>query len=263
MMTATTILTLILTQAWLASTPSERPATPQNAEALPLAVAILTKADEATKAVESVRYRAHATGTGWLQERIPEVEGTAIIAGEHEVQFRLARFDTQVRFPSADHVQKLTYGADGTHYYLIDWEAKLFYEDADRRVTGRAGRVAQQIGLREFVHPTPFDDEIHGDLVRLVDRANVDREPCYVIDVEYANNGGHAVWYISRRDYLPRRVDRVQQDRDGNVGAFVVEIYDLEVNPTIDAEQFKLSPPEDFETSARFAPDRAGRSIPW
>jgi hypothetical protein len=45
------------------------------------AVAILEKVNDAAKAVHIVSYRGSYHATGWLAERVPSVEGTALIGG--------------------------------------------------------------------------------------------------------------------------------------------------------------------------------------
>ena len=146
-MTATTLVLVIALAGATPTSPQARSETGGAADTTAAALAILGEADEATKALQAIRYRARAYATGWLAEQIPEVEGTAVITGNHEAHFRVARFDTSVRFPFLTTSQKLTYGADGTFYYLINWDEKRLYEGLDRRVTGHGGRAAQRIGL--------------------------------------------------------------------------------------------------------------------
>lgn len=182
-MTATTMILQIPLTIATPTTPPARSEAGRASDMAAEAFAILGKADAAIKAVRSIRYRAHAYGTVWLAPRTAEVEGTAVITGSHEIHFRLARFDTSVRFPFLKVPQKLTYGADGTFYYLIDWDRKLAYEGIDRRATGHGGRAAPRIGLREFVPETPFRDEINGESVAWLAEQRIGKEPCYVVDV--------------------------------------------------------------------------------
>ncbi len=260
-LTTTTMILVVASTLATPTSPKPSSETGRAADTTAEALVILQKADAATRAARTIRYRAHAYATGWLTKRIAEVEGSAVITGSHEVHFRVARFDTSIRFPHLKYVQRLTYGADGTFYYLIDWDQKLAYEEIDPRVTGHGGRAAQQIGLREFVVESPFGDEINGDSVVLLAEKRIGKEPCYVVDVVYANNGGHAVWYFSKRDHLPRRVDRVYDNAARGAAMFVVELYDLETDPEIDSRDFALKLPDGFERSARFAPDVRDR--PW
>jgi len=260
MNTATILLTIVLTSVTPAR-PETRSEVKQTQDTKAEALTVLREADKATKAVQAVRYRAREYATGWLKAQIPDVDGTAVISGSHDVDFRVARFDTTVRFPNLDTVQRLTYGADGTFYYLIDWDKMLVYEGIDHRVTGQGGRAAQRIGLREFVHETPFLDELNGKSVALLADERIGTELCYVVDVVYAGNGGHAVWYFSKHDYLPRRVDRIFDGGARGVAKFVVELYDLEPEPALDSLEFALTLPDGFEKSPNFAPDV--RNLPW
>ena len=110
-----------------------------------------------------MRYESNVKLTGWLANSIPEVEGTAYLeAGDNAFTQRYL-YDVSVKDPGSDKSHRLTAGADGDIFYLIDWDKKTAYEDLDPAVLGDSGRVAKSVMMIEFVHKTPFRDEITGE----------------------------------------------------------------------------------------------------
>jgi hypothetical protein len=159
------------------------------------------------------------------------------------------------QLPGSEEVRHFTAGHDGRTFYLIDWQSDTVHANADRAVLGSDGRIAQSIGMLEFVHPTPFDDEINADEVELRGTAVVADQECHVIDVEYAFGQGEATWYFSTKDLLPRRVDRVFR-RDGDIATTVLEVTNLTVEPAVEDGDLAVKVPEGFERTSVFAIDR-------
>lgn len=218
-------------------------------------IAILKKTDAATKSVKSVTYRAKFYSTGWLTKQLPTVEGTAAISGRHDQHFLNARFDATVRYAFTDGTHRLTYLADGSKFTLIDWDHKTTYSHKNPNVTGHGGRAAERLGMREFVMPEPFSDEIHAEtVVRLPDEL-VGNEWCHVIDVVYRKNLEHAVWFVSTKDFLPRRVDRIVESLKRGTSTMHTILTDLKIEPDVLPEALQVIVPDDFKAVEHFAPD--------
>jgi len=238
--------------AALATTPTIPPSQEQSLSA----VDVLKRADEATRAIHAVRYEARRFGTGQLARRYAQVEGHAVISGGFlNRSFSVARFDASIRYPRVGTVHRLTYQADGSSYCLIDHDMKKYFLNRNPRVTGLDGKLAQSLGFPEFVIPTPFTDELNGVSIKRLPEKQVEGEPCYVVDVIYAGRRQRAIWYISMRDFLPRRVDRVPSSANLDRGTVVVEISKLEVDPPIDSDTFEPEIPKDYQRSPKFAYD--------
>jgi len=225
------------------------------------AVAILEKVDAAAKAVHSVSYHGSFRGTGWLAGRVAQVEGTAVIGGmvirhRRSRGFERFHFDVRVRESGSEEVKRFTAGHDGEVFFLIDWQARTVHANDVREVLGSDGRLAQTIGMIEFVHPTPFTDEIDGDEVELVGMELVGDQECHVIDVVYAFGRGQARWYFSKKDLLPRRVDRVYY-REGERATTELVVTNLVVDPPLESAELQPFVPDGFERTERFAMDRA------
>lgn len=220
---------------------------------------ILKKVDTTIKSVSSVRYTGSYRGTGWQSRIKPTSTGTVLMVSGAGRGLRQFHFDTYAKFGGSDETLHFTIGGNDKKFFLIDWQNKIAHHSYDPKVIGRAGRIAQTTKLIEFVHPTPFDDEINADHAKLLASAKVGDEDCYVIHVNYSQGRGEAIWYFSKKDFLPRRVDRVFL-RDGERGTTELIITNLVVSPKIKKNELQLTLPEGFKETEDFAPDNR-RSI--
>ena len=145
-------------------------------------------------------------------------------------------------------------GSDADEYFLLDPKTKIAYVDIDDSVQGTAGRMSQFLGMREFIHPTPFSDEINGDKKELKGVKKIGDQECYEIHVVYSGGQGEATWCFSKKDFLPRRVDRWQRGPSGERGATVVILTDLKADPKIDPSIFKVKIPDGWTKTDEPAP---------
>jgi len=217
-------------------------------------VEILKKMDEAAKAVKTVAYDVEYDATGAAAKLAPAGKGSVILAGWRDGRVDKFRIDAEARANSTQEIRRLTAGCDGENYYLIDYAAKTVYEDIDPNVMGSSGRLAFSAQIPEFVHPEPFSDEINGKDHALKGIEKVGDEECYVVTLEYAAVKRKATWYISTRDFLPRR--RIDHFEIPNAGSGDVRktITRLVIDPPLDDASFKLNVPEGFTKSDDFAP---------
>ncbi|RJP30297.1 MAG: hypothetical protein C4547_16925 [Phycisphaerales bacterium] len=229
--------------------------TPAKGEEL-TALEICKRADEATKAVKAVSYKAKFSTTGEAAARSPEVEGTTVIAGEKKgTQPTLCYLDAVVKMPNSEESKHYTVGMTPDMSYLIDHANKIAYADMDPGVIGSLGQGPRGLLMIEYCHPTPFNDEVTADKQELRESVKIGDQDCYVVYVEYSGGRGKAVWYFSKKDFLPRRVDRILQSATGaNLGIMTTTLTDLKVDPKIDEDTFKLKLPEGYKKSDDFAP---------
>lgn len=207
---------------------------------------ILKKADAATKEVKAARYVGTFKGIGANAARVPTVEGPAMIKGWDGGRPTHIKATMTVEMPGQPK-EECTIGADGENFYLIDPQTKTVYADIDPAVLGRRGQLAQVMMMLEFVHPAPFSDELNGT-AELQGSEKVNGEDCYKIHVKYVVEGGpEATWYFSKKDFLPRRVDRDTQ-------GYSLEIERLEADPKLGDDAFKLKVPEGYKKTDDFAP---------
>ena len=112
--------------------------------------------------------------------------------------------------------------------------------------------------MAEFVHPTPFTDEINAEEAKLKGETEVGGEACYHIRVKYKDAGGAtADWYFAKSDYLPRRVDRKIKGVMGDDGELRLELSALEVYPELGPAAFELVMPAGFSRTTEAYKDKS------
>jgi hypothetical protein len=220
----------------------------------PEAIEILEKVDKAAKAVRSVSCRVSIRPEGIAENFLAAAEGTSVMAGWNGAMPVRFHVHVTTRDPASGEVVELTGGGNGDTYFLIDHAAKKGYEDMDPAVMGSRGNTLRGVGMVEFVHDAPFDDELNADEVALQGEEVVHGETCYQIHVAYAGGQGESTWFVSKEDYLPRRRVRHFTVPGQGEGAIQVDLTDLEVNLELDESLFVMKLPEGYEQIDDFAP---------
>ena len=190
------------------------------------------------------------------------VEGTVVMSGAIEVLRsnglmapRRYRCDVTTKDPHTGKQQRIGIGCDGKNFYLIDHDARKVYTGSTPEVLGSISRPAVALWMREFVHPEPFSDEINGH-AQMLSRRNVKigDEDCYEIHIHYAIENGEAVWWFSKRDFLPRGVQRVMVTPSGDRAIQQWQLTNLIADPKLDADAFDLVVPDGYERVEGNAP---------
>ena len=227
-------------------------------ESTKAALAILKRADDATKAVKLIRYDARWEGTGWVESRTWKLDGTVIAGkgGDDKPQVFLIVLAAQA--PRSSEKREYTAGFDGTTYFMIDTKRSLVYVGTNGTAMGQGGRVAQALAMIEFTHSTPFTDELTGQKALLMGTKTIGGEECHHVLVVY-KNGQEAEWYFSKKDNLPRRVERIVKNSAGETAKRIRTITNLVVDPQLPEDTFKVKVPEGFKKTDEFAP---GARIP-
>lgn len=254
-------LSLCLTTVALAQQAEAEAAKPTEAKANtkdPRAIEILKKVDTAIKKVHSVQYTSKTEATGFLTARVGIAEGTVIESAQPPGGPRKYRIQMTFQRSPSQEGSEFTVGSDGELYYLIDPAKKTVYADTNPAVLGNRAQLAQGyqgIVLSEYLHPTPFDDELNADTVELKEPQEVGNEECHVVRVLYAGGRGESIWFFSKKDYLPRRREMVITRRmSGMKGKIIKTLSNLVVNPTLPDDAFKFQVPEGFKRTDGFAP---------
>ena len=219
----------------------------------PEALSILEKADQAVKAVHSVRCRISSAPTGVATNFVQAAEGTSVMVGWNGRGPEKFYANVETTDREGQPVQ-VTGGGNGDMYFLIDHTAKKAYEDMDPGVMGSSGRTLLGAGMLEFVHDAPFDDEIGAESVVLLEEQEVGGEPCYQIQVKYGRGNGESIWFFSKKDYLPRRRVRIFNIPEQGDGKIEINVSKLEVNIEPDEDLFRMKLPEGYEQIDDFAP---------
>jgi len=217
-------------------------------------VEILKKADAACKAAKFVQYTASFKGLNAEEARAPKVSGTVVLSGWANGRPEKWRYDLKIERPGSSDVSEATAGSDGKTFFVIDPKTKKAYEDIDPAVLGSTGRAVRGVTMAEFVHNEPFSDEINGEKQELKGVTKVGDEDCYEVLVKYKAQAQEATWFFSKKDFLPRRVDRVFTNQAGEKGGSQLIVTKLTVGPKFDNDPFKLVVPEGFTKTDDFAP---------
>ena len=97
--------------------------------------------------------------------------------------------------------------------------------------------------MNEYFLDDPFADEIASQSVVAEGLDTVGTVVCETFLVTYSG-GQMARWSLGLEDHIPRRVERMMTDRDGNELSRILEVYDLDISPEVHDSIFAVSPPE-------------------
>lgn len=215
---------------------------------------ILTKADEATKALDEVTYDGKYFGEGppEVVAQMGRVEAhvkakepkRGILSGLFGGSQDPIHVEGVVHLPGSDEGLPFTIACDGKHVYRIEPSAKVFFE-GELPKAEQMLRRAMPVYMREFLHPTPFSDELKGT-AKYEGTKEIGGVPCDVVYVVYENKS-ESRWCFGQKDSLPRRVERIFEE-GGVKGATVQEVHNLNPKPRLTPADFRLSAPKGFET---------------
>ncbi len=217
---------------------------------------IVKKVDEAAKAVNSVKYDVVWEGLEAAAARTPKVEASVIASGLINANPEKYFVDAKISFPGATEPIRVTCGTDNDMFWVIHHRTKIAYEDIDPAVMGNVYRLLQRALMIEYIHPTPFTDEINGRSRELKGSKTIDGEDCYEVEVVYAvERAPQATWYFSKKDFLPR--GRIDTFAPAGAPRQVWQkmVSNLVANPKLDDSVFKLKLPEGYTKTDDFAPD--------
>jgi outer membrane lipoprotein-sorting protein len=213
---------------------------------------ILKKADAETRRVQSARYKFEfapsAAGS-------PTITGTVILASGSAAGLKVFHMDLKMRQPTSMEPRQVTLGSDGETTYAIDHAKRIVYADIDSAVLGSFTPLLRQAAMLEYVHPTPFSDEIHAEKAELRGKSRINEEECHEVYVKYKDAPAEAVWYFSVKDFLPRCVHRIGTPPGGGERLQTrLVILSLEPDPKLDPDTFKLKVPEGYTRTDEPAP---------
>ena len=217
------------------------------------AIKILRKADAAARAVRGVHYQVTSQPTGSATNFSAPAEGEALMIGWTGSAPENFRASVKTTRPGTDEVIEITAGGNGDLYFLIDHQSKKAYVDMDPNVIGTTGRALGNVRMIEFIHPTPFSDEINAGRAELLGTEEIAGVECYKIQVTYAGSQVHSIWFFSTEDFLPRRRIRLFDGPQGE-GAIEITISDLIVDPETQPAVFEFELPEGYERIDDFSP---------
>jgi len=217
-------------------------------------VEILKKADAATKQNKAVSYNAAFKGIGANEAQAPNLSGSVFLSGWNNGAPAKYRVDAKVQKPGASETRELIAAFDSDKYVFIDKKTKKVHEDIDSAVMGSNGRDIRGLWMLELIHPDAFADEIKGEKHELKESVKIGTEDCYQVFVKYAQQPQEANWFFSKKDLLPRKVERIFTTPTGEKRGVELTITDLNTAPKLEPDPFKPAVPEGFTKTDDFAP---------
>lgn len=110
----------------------------------------------------------------------------------------------------------------------------------------------QRIVLRDFAAPEPLANVIKSGEIELRGEVRIGNEDCRELYMKHRDTGT-AVWAVSKKDFLPRKVTRLIKNDQGEATTELL-ISDLVVNPQFVRSPFEMLCPEGFKKTDEFAP---------
>lgn len=213
-------------------------------------VSAFTAADSAAEAVTACSYGFRVRGTGFFSDD-PDLVGELEGRLPEDSEGPLLRIEMgHDSIPGDDMIPEpsliIISGADSVYVYNIP--GNIVEKGALEEGAGDLLRPAAFAVMNEFFMEAPFSDETAAGSVSLLDTVTVAGVECENWLVNYAG-GSMAEWALGLEDHLPRRVERMFTDSEGNPGSVVLEIYDLDVSTQIDENRFRPDIPADAAVS--------------
>ena len=215
------------------------------------AAAVLSKAQAAAKQADIVRYTVQYLPSGWLTSRVPRIEGTVIVGDQSKWKLDRFRCDIKIRKPDSEETVELTAGCDGEVYFLIDPRTKTAHEDMDPTVMGSNSRNVQRVVLSALGAAEPYSDEIKAEKKELREAVKIGEVECHQVYAKLTER--EVLWFFSKTDFLPRRLERVATNPAGEVATVQLTVTGLVVNPKPSSNPFKLVVPEGYKKTDQFA----------
>ena len=211
------------------------------------AVEILRTTDAVCKAIQSVRYSISMEGAGALAERLPRAKALVMESGWADFFPEKFMVSLDVSMPEISEPLRVTGGSDGNKYYLINPATKTVHSDFEFGIFGHFVQAVYGGLVAEFLIDEPFDSEIECPDKTLEGIVDVEGEPCYEIVIRYTNERNtETTWWISTRDYMPRKRTDISDMEDGERGGRTYTLADVVVEPRLKSNFFALEVPEGF-----------------
>jgi len=211
----------------------------------PDAKAILQQAQEATRAVSSVRYEVSGQAQGTLAGRLPSGSGTVTQVTVPGTDLPKLRLDARVTPPQTTEQVTLWIACDGTFVTLAEHGHKIFLRKALPAGAALLNSVSGLL-MREFGRPNALEQEARAVSLEYIGSEKVGDVECDVLRAVYADDGGEARWWFGKTDHLPRRVRRTLETPAGNA-SLTTTVLALRLNPEIREGLFTFEKPAGFE----------------
>lgn len=229
----------------LAAAAQRAAAQPASAPAMDVR-ALLRDVDAATRAVQTVSYTSETFGVGPVAGTTRRVRARVLVRKLPDEIFPQVR--AEIDGPLGRRARP---GAtsllvcDGKRVTHVFHDDKLFESGSLPEAGTLLDAFIERLFMREFVHPTPFSDEIEAEVVEYEGVRPAGGVDCHVVRVVYDTGGGVGRWYFGVEDKLPRRVDRLFSGA-GVASGRALELFDLRVGVACRDDDFVAVTPEGY-----------------
>ncbi len=205
------------------------------------------------KQAHVVSYEVDYKGTAWVAKRVGEVSGKVVVGGRSEWDVDEFWCDVTLKKHDSEEAIHLMAGSDGDQYFLIDPKTKMAHLDMDPAVLGSQGRNVRRAIFRQYTSKEPMKDVLEAKKIELQGTELVGQEACHKIEV-IEEDDSRSVWFISQKDYLPRRVVGYHVHPEHGEGTTDLTMSHVKIDPRMDHGPFKLVVPAGFTKTDDFAP---------
>lgn len=216
----------------------------------PKAVEVLTNARSAAIGLRSISYHAQYEGTGTLSSLVSVISGQVTAErGPNDDAHKVFIEGTKVSSKTSNSTA-FRFASDGRFATSIHDEVKLCF-------TGEAaeGRTRERSALfpPNYLDSSAYQMELNAATVEYQGIREINGTPCHVIATTYDEaTRSKATLYIGKDDYILRRKETpVMVSASANLrrpsGAFVFTARDFKLNPSIEANTFRISPPPGYK----------------
>jgi len=226
--------------------------------------AVLNDAISALKALRTVRYEATGRVEGVLAAQMSNISGTVTMVAVPGADFPKVRIDAQVTRPKETTSQRVELASDGKTIMLVDHGQRTY---AKLDLPAGQSLLSHVIGLfvSDFTSRAPLEREARATTLRYVGRERAGKDECDVIHALFPTENVESRWWFSRKDHLPRRIQRVINSPLGPT-TLTISITSLDTVPTFREEDFRLEKPDGFTETSRpplpgMGPNPGGRSF--
>jgi thiol-disulfide isomerase/thioredoxin len=221
---------------------------------------IIAKADQATRAVKAVSYKARVWVEGDLPLPQPQVEAAVKTAENPRGRLPLLWIDGVLRMPDFGQTQFFRLIVNDKQVGSFSTKEKVCVIGDLPEAADLASEALKTVVMREFLHPEPFSDELNGDSRQYEGKKAIAGTECHVIYVVYKGAQAEARWYFGVDDLLPHRVDRVAPGSNGKVYR-VLELSELNANVKLDDDAFAIQVPPGYERRDYAPPRRRDQGL--
>ena len=224
---------------------------------------IIRKVDQTTKAVKAVTYKVAVWVEGPTSTPQPKIQAEIKAKQGPTGKSPMLWIEGVMTNPASNQKNEF-------HAVLNEKQAAVFNEEKKLCLVGDlpdaldlVSEPLKTVVMAEFLHPTPFTDELKADSRTYQGKKIIAGIECHVIDVIYAGGDVQSRWYLGVKDNLPHRVDRYYPMSKGKLFR-VLELSDLKVHSDLDDALFAINVPEDYQKREYVRPTRSslGKSAP-